>query len=217
MQEKKVTKISLSTFLLFLTIIIIILMGIYIYIDKANSSAEISKLNSDTDNMQKTVNALQNKLDSVSSTLNETAETSTTAISSNQNKYMLSDVVGRYSVPAKSVTGEMSEYSLSLYENGTFFYNTDPGFESGYKGYFTINNKEIVLYVLLDCANDIGATLSNNKITLLINEDGSLTDNTKTKSTLKKSNTQYGTADSTDDLVDAIKMRLKNNCLSYDD
>ena len=41
MEEKKTLKISLSTFLLFIAIIIIIVMGIYIYIEKFIENAEI--------------------------------------------------------------------------------------------------------------------------------------------------------------------------------
>lgn len=72
MEEKKVTKISLSTFLLMLAIIAIIVMGIFIYKinnDKTTKINEAIKLQSQVNNLNVTVSELQEKINKVSETV----------------------------------------------------------------------------------------------------------------------------------------------------
>ena len=72
MEDKKTTKISLSTFFLILAIIAIILMGVYIYKLNSDKTAEIQKsteLQAQVNNLNGTVSQLQGKLDSISNTL----------------------------------------------------------------------------------------------------------------------------------------------------
>ena len=73
MEENKVTKISLSTFLLILAIIAIIVMGIFIYKLNNDRTAEIQKsteLQSQINSLNSTINDLQEKINKVSETVN---------------------------------------------------------------------------------------------------------------------------------------------------
>ncbi len=85
MEDKKTTKISLSTFFLILAIIAIILMGVYIYKLNNDKTAEIQKsteLKAQVNNLNGTVSQLQGKLDSISNTL--VSNTSTTSNNSSK-------------------------------------------------------------------------------------------------------------------------------------
>ena len=59
MEEKKETKISLSTVFLIIAIFIIIIMALYIYTDKTKSDEEIAKSEINTINMENTTSNLQ--------------------------------------------------------------------------------------------------------------------------------------------------------------
>ena len=77
MEEKQASKISLSTFLLIITIITIIIMGIFIY-----------KLNNDkTKEMQKSAN-LQAQVNNLNGTVNDLQEKSQTINTNNSNTNM---------------------------------------------------------------------------------------------------------------------------------
>lgn len=65
MEEKKFLKISLSTFLLILALIVIVLMAYYIYETKSLHTKEMANLESHVTNMQNTIENLQTKLDSI--------------------------------------------------------------------------------------------------------------------------------------------------------
>lgn len=66
MEKKESFKISLSTFFLIISIIIIIIMAIYICIEKRNSNKEVASLESNAINMQEKIDNLQEKIDSIS-------------------------------------------------------------------------------------------------------------------------------------------------------
>ena len=73
MEEKNVTKISLSTFFLILAIIAIIVMGVYIYKLKIDKKSEIQKstdLQTQVSDSNGTVSELQEKTNSISETIN---------------------------------------------------------------------------------------------------------------------------------------------------
>ena len=72
MEEKNVTKISLSTFLLIISIIAIIVIGILIY--NLNNEKKI-----ETKNLNNTVNNLQSKINTISETINNDNNTTNTA------------------------------------------------------------------------------------------------------------------------------------------
>ena len=74
MEEKNVTKISLSTLLLLLSLIIIAIMGVIIFKLNNDKTSEIQKstnLQSQVTNLNNTVNDLQGKIDKISETIND--------------------------------------------------------------------------------------------------------------------------------------------------
>lgn len=94
MEEKKVTKISLSTFFLILVIIAIIVMGIFIYKLNNDKTVEIqnsTELQAKVDSLNETVSELQEKINKVSETVDvedsiqENSSNALTTNSSNKN------------------------------------------------------------------------------------------------------------------------------------
>ena len=59
MEEKKSVKISLSTVLLFVAILVIAFMAYYIYTEKTNYNKQIADLEANAANMQNTIDNLQ--------------------------------------------------------------------------------------------------------------------------------------------------------------
>lgn len=72
MEEKKPIKISLSTFFLIVAIIIIIVMGIYIYMDKSKTNEKIDKMKSDIMDKQEEVVELEEKISNLENSVVET-------------------------------------------------------------------------------------------------------------------------------------------------
>ena len=106
MEEKNVKKISLSSFFLILAIIVIIVMGLFIYKLNNDKTAEIQKsteLQAQVNSLNGTVSDLQGKINSISETINgdnttkttpsnsitqnETSNTTSTNINSSNTKY----------------------------------------------------------------------------------------------------------------------------------
>ena len=76
MEEKNVTKISLSTFLLIIAIIAIIVMGIFIYKINNEKTIETQKsadLQAQVSSLNGTVSDLQEKINKVSETVNSSS------------------------------------------------------------------------------------------------------------------------------------------------
>lgn len=81
MDEKKSVKISLSTFFLVLAIIVIIIMGYFIYKlnnEKTVETEKVANLNNEVSSLQGTVNQLQGKIDNISNTINSNTSTNNT-------------------------------------------------------------------------------------------------------------------------------------------
>ena len=78
MEEKKVTKISLSTFFLIISLFVIIVMGIFMYKfynEKIESTKESADLQTQVNDLTKTVNDLQGKIQNISATTNSNNST----------------------------------------------------------------------------------------------------------------------------------------------
>lgn len=78
MEEKKVTKISLSTFFLILLVIVIIVMGMFMYRfynEKAEANKKSNELQSHVNSLNETVSDLQEKINNISETNNTTTST----------------------------------------------------------------------------------------------------------------------------------------------
>jgi len=86
MEENKVTKISLSTFFLILSLIIIIVMGIFIYKfynEKTEATRKSAELQTQVNNLNETVSNLQGKIDNISETINSDNSDENTTIENN--------------------------------------------------------------------------------------------------------------------------------------
>lgn len=87
MEEKKSTKISLSTFLLVLAIIALVVMGIFIYNlskEKSIESEKSAELQSQINVLNSTIDKLNNKIDSTSTSLDtETSPNSNSSVLNN--------------------------------------------------------------------------------------------------------------------------------------
>lgn len=127
MEGKNITKINLSTFFLILAIIVIIVMGVFIYKLNNDKSAEIQKsteLQAQVNSLNKTVNELQGEINNISQTINTnssnashiSSETYTSGSSSefsnskvNEKNY--DDIVlnGSYSIPNTDSAWDFTE------------------------------------------------------------------------------------------------------------
>lgn len=90
MEEKKVTKISLSTFFLILALIVIVVMAIFIYKfynEKTEANEKSAELQTQVTSLNGTVSDLQRKIDNISETINSntTKENTTPTNESTQN------------------------------------------------------------------------------------------------------------------------------------
>ena len=89
MEEKNVTKISLSTFFLILAIIAIVAMGVFIYKLNNDKTTEVQKsteLQAQVNSLNGTISDLQGKIDTISNTINsDSTSTSTSNTSANSN------------------------------------------------------------------------------------------------------------------------------------
>lgn len=94
MEEKKPSKLSLSTLLLILALIIIIVMACYIYLDKTNSEKKITELETNISNLQSSLDSLQegnnNTLNNVTEN-NETVANDSVSFTDEQVKTTLSN------------------------------------------------------------------------------------------------------------------------------
>lgn len=97
MEEKKVIKINLSTFLLLLAIVAIIVMGIFIYKLNNAKTIEIQKsteLQEQVNSLNKTISNLQEIINSISATISSTNEVSNSIVKENDIKDIILD--GKY-------------------------------------------------------------------------------------------------------------------------
>ena len=204
MEEKKVIKISLSTFFLILAIIDICVMGYFLYVSNSKTADMISN--------EKELNAKIAKLENEITSKQEQIKTEQNSV--NSSSVTFSSLTGIYAGDVKIEPGisldEETEVRLYLYENGSFKYDDHPGLASCKIGYYTFDENNIILHEVLLCANDIGRTITSDTITLKINSDKSITDS-KLNVVLKK--TSQKIENTTDIISSELKSALNNNSL----
>ena len=219
MEEKKVTKISLSTFFLILAIIAICVMGYFLYVSNSKAAdmisnekelnAKIAKLENEITSKQDQIEAEQNNVNSSDLNSNEVSNANNTTSNSSivESNITFSSLSGIYVGDAKVEPGTTpdgeTEVRLYLYENGSFKYNDNPGLDSGKVGYYTFSDNNIILHEVILCANDIGRTITSDTMTLKINSNNSITDS-KLNAVLKKSSQKI------ENKADVISTELKN-------
>ena len=159
MEEKKTIKISLVTFFLIIAIIVICIMGYFLYVSNTKTNdmiskekelnEKISKLEDDIASKQTQIIATTNNANSGNTKTNEIGNTSSNN-SSVENNLTFSSLSGEYIGDAKvepgtTPDGETKVY-LYLYEDGGFCYNNSPGLGSGIVGYYTFDGNELFLH-----------------------------------------------------------------------
>lgn len=168
MDEKKELKISLSTFLLVLSLIAIIIMAFFIYKLNNEKIAEIEKnknLNSQASSLQITVNQLQEKNNDINSQI---------------SKIMTpKDISGIYTYSRKLDEQTQVSYLLILYQNGTFDYDHSVHAAGGEIGNYVIDGNTIILNKLFNTFSDASIGTTSGEIKLTINDDGSISDSNK--------------------------------------
>lgn len=117
MDEKKVTKISLSTIFLILAILVIVGMGIFIYKinnDKLNEIQKSEELQKQVTSLNSTVSDLQGKIDSISNTINSGNE-KTNNVENNENTE--NTVVNNNNVQKNNDNEKITEYDKNYIKN----------------------------------------------------------------------------------------------------
>ena len=164
MEEKKLTKITLSTFLLIIAIIIIAAMEFFIYKFNSEKNIEIKKsadLQAQVNDLNSKVNSLQSKMNTISETVNtpstpvqQTNSNASSATQAPQNtsksddiKYDISKKKNQYgeevtavikaTKDSKTVTKEF-EMSALIADTGTIIFSYDENVKSS-------NNKGFLL------------------------------------------------------------------------
>lgn len=126
MEEKKVIKISLSTFFLILAIIVII-MGVFIYKlynEKSIDTKKTTELQAKVDNLNGTLSELQEKNDNISNTLNSNTintDNATNTINSTNNNLSTNSSSSKYSEITKTLTNnDLLSVTDAVNNNGTY-------------------------------------------------------------------------------------------------
>lgn len=179
MEEKKVIKISFSTFFLIITIIAIGIMGFFIY-----------KLNDDKTKATEQVNELNNRVSLLENTEKEptiiektntnaeiTKNSSDSVVDNTKRAYSYDNIKGLYKYNKKLNADTTAQYELCLLDNGTFSYHYMTEIDHALWGNYIIVNDEIILNQLFTTESDVGIhAIEEGKIKLKINSDGTITD-----------------------------------------
>lgn len=113
MEENKGNKISFSTVLLIIAVIIIAVMGYYIYKLNTDKNIEIKKstdLQAQVSNLNSTVNSLQTKINTISETVNTP---------STQVQETKSNVPSKESITPNSIKSDVIKYEITKKKNQT--------------------------------------------------------------------------------------------------
>ena len=200
MGEKKVTKISLSTFFLIIAIIAICVMGFFIYKlndDKTNATEQVSELSNRVALLESAKN--EPTIIEKTNTNTEIAKNNAESIVDNTKNYLYSDIKGIY-----NYSDENSSYILTLYENGTFKYLSYVPGATTWIGNYVIVDDKIELNVLFTQGGGIGLSATSLSLTLKINSDGTIedkSDNENIKLEKKQNNTNVSNELNVNDMI----------------
>ena len=161
MDKKEPIKVSLATFFLIISIIVIIIMGYFMY-----------KLN----NRVVLLESYKNESNEKTNTSTETVKDSTERFDSNIKKnYLYSEIKGKYEC-SKSYSDGSSFYELTLYENGTFKYLILFEGSTTLIGNYIIVDDEVRLNEMFIMGGGVGLNATSETLTLKINSDGTIGD-----------------------------------------
>lgn len=130
MDEKKPIKISLSTFFLILAILVIIVMGFFIYKlynEKTIATQKINDLNNEINTLEDTVNNFQQKIDSISNTITSNVTDSTPNNNSSENTNSSNEPthVGTYKKAKTMGVDDSQMPDYIVLEKNTFYLTDD--------------------------------------------------------------------------------------------
>ena len=171
MDEKKPIKVSLSTFFLILAIVVIIVMGFFmykLYNEKVAATQKVDNLNNEIDTLENTVNNFQEKIDSISNTINSNTSNSTisseSATNNTSNEVQSVNLqLGEYSVTGIEVTPDPESYGISsvtLTENNKFSVNIPLG--TSYIGTYKIQDNNLICDATEETNVEGGSLTSDN-------------------------------------------------------
>lgn len=185
MEEKNVTKISLSTFLLIIAIIAIIVMGIFIYKlnnDKTTAIQKSYELQSQVNNLNGTIGDLQVKSNNISEIAND--EKANTSEKNEEKTDTQNNYISNFRQSISKELGEDNMIYLNLtsidYNDGTGYVSVNNKHEahiylSNFKEFSSGSNlKKIADNVVNVWYCEQGQVPGNNYIVFL-KEDGSVT------------------------------------------
>ena len=184
MEEKNVTKMSLSTFFLILAIIAIIVMGIFIYKLNNDKTAEIQKsteLQSQVNSLTVTVNDLQGRINKVSETANQENKNETTnnavKVQENNSKDSNNENINKKTISGKFAQNSPDDKSGYWFDAGEYWFKNDGTVENvstvSYSGIYKINGNIISIHWTEVDDEDI--KVSERKDTeILIKDDNTL-------------------------------------------
>lgn len=155
MEEKKVTKISLSTLFLILAIIAIIVMGFFIYKINNDKNAEIKKsteLQSQVNSLTGTVSNLQGKIDSISETINPNSSTKSEKLKNNNETSSKNETLEEANITNKiNKTGLIGETTYEIEDPAIKHLEGFDIILENSKVYFQLTDKEkIKNYSIID-------------------------------------------------------------------
>ena len=155
-ENQKHNKITLSTYIAVLAILVIIVLAGFIYMQKINSDREISGLKNDAEELKATLTELQGKLDSISdkadtgdeseknTSTSVADETSSTSFTDEQVKECLANYLElRYAIGTEVLTALSKKGALNYNESD----NTEINYETHTKVKFTDYKKAMLNYV----------------------------------------------------------------------
>lgn len=146
MSERKELKISLSTFLLILSIIAIIIMAYFIYNLNNEKIAEIEKsknLNTEISNLQNTVNKLQDKIDTISNTINSNSSTNNISPEGNTNTLASSDEISKLeNISTNNINLKIGNYTVN-----EVLTNKEDGHSNSECGVYLKQNNKFEIYM----------------------------------------------------------------------
>ena len=164
MEEKKSLGIHLSTFFLFISIIVIIVMAFYIYIEKTNSNKEIENLEANATNMQNTINDLQDKINSISNTIgSNTSNSKENNTNTTENIQTATKEIYKR-VKTKGIDkSELNAYSeIYLVLDGNSIYLSNDLSDKALEGTYTVDSANNIDYKFLNPSEDYIFYTSSN-------------------------------------------------------
>lgn len=184
MEEKKVRKISLSTFFLILALIIIVVMAIFMYKfynEKIDANEKATELQTQVSNLNGTVGNLQGKIDAISGTINSNNSTENTTVTKPKENTLTSSTTldkkyenSKYGITF-SYPSSLSNHQNSLTDDMVESFSDNKGNEIAIAGF---NNDTIESMIDFEKNKDMP---DGTKVKLDIKKEGYVTLNSGTK------------------------------------